>query len=995
MKSIKRRFQKCSTHAAHCHRELPVLLLLVAAVLLQSILVINCQNTGTATQLDNVDSVSTSVEAANKARIEAELQHEEEARKHAQSVVRMAATDQLNSEIITNRTRAYLSCESGEMIVKINFTEPFRGVGYSDYDRSSPCKFYGDGGRYYELRMPLKGCGTKQEAPRIFINNIILRFHRSLELEEDEIKTIICRYPPPLAPPPPLIAAPILEKPPENEKLLPAHLSEVELILIVSALLFLTLLMLGIGMGYYCLKRRNIRVVRKVPPPFIPPPSLSSSETYYESDYDDYYRTNHGFTEEDVDLTRQAVIVPPLPFFETQRLDDRFLTEANFTDIDEDVEFGRVVAPKKPVFTTIITEDYYITPTHTTEIIDEITRQRLYVPSEKPLTTRRIEDRFVTPMSDTELVEDTTRQRTFGPPVITTHLTDDTFLHPEEDTEITEEQTTHRLYRPHEPKPTVHTVDDYFLHPEDDTELTEEIVNQRIVGPPKPPVASTRTEEDYFRDVYEIDEMVDDATTDRTFVRPMPMTRTVQTSDDEYVTHSREVEEMFVDDKRMLALPPTKPTITVKNIDDFYVTNITETETNERTIRTGRSMPNLQLMPDDDDDDDVTERVTETERITKAGFDVTLRSIPQRPRGPSSSPPPPPAPSSPPYKPTKTTTTTTIDDTTTIEQTSTVTRETYKYEQVLNILDNPPPNRVPDLEEHFPPPKREKLRTVIITDEVFRTIIIESSTVEEYSERIIRHPTYGPLFEPPTWEVIFRLLSLPEVVDFPTTFPQQRKPPLGSIRSFASGFSAHEVRSVTEEDVNFSRRRVLTSAHFVPPPDYPMGDDQPTTDDDPHWASKLPDPRHFEIPPADYAPIKPAFASGRPRQRIPPDPNHPNRQPSTTSSVFGGRRLVDPYRPSYTAASPSMRRRFGSIGRSYSPDIDALSLEPASTATFRGAATTSSSYVQSQLYSSATGSTTAQSSRYQQLQQQQQSAEDREEIKSTTETDVYDWKRYS
>lgn len=58
--------------------------------------------------------------------------------------------------------KAYLSCESGEMIVKINFTEPFRGVGYADYDRSSPCKFYGDGKKYYEMRLPLKGCGTKQ-----------------------------------------------------------------------------------------------------------------------------------------------------------------------------------------------------------------------------------------------------------------------------------------------------------------------------------------------------------------------------------------------------------------------------------------------------------------------------------------------------------------------------------------------------------------------------------------------------------------------------------------------------------------------------------------------------------------------------------------------------------------------------------------------------------------------------------------------------------------
>lgn len=57
---------------------------------------------------------------------------------------------------------AYLSCASGEMVIKLNFSEPFRGVTYTDYDRSSPCKFYGDGSRYYELRIPLKGCGTKQ-----------------------------------------------------------------------------------------------------------------------------------------------------------------------------------------------------------------------------------------------------------------------------------------------------------------------------------------------------------------------------------------------------------------------------------------------------------------------------------------------------------------------------------------------------------------------------------------------------------------------------------------------------------------------------------------------------------------------------------------------------------------------------------------------------------------------------------------------------------------
>lgn len=203
---------------------------------------------------------------------------------------------------------------------------------------------------------------------------------------------------------------------------------------------------------------------------------------------------------------------------------------------------------------------------------------------------------------------------------------------------------------------------------------------------------------------------------------------------------------------------------------------------------------------------------------------------------------------------------------------------------------------------------------------------------------------------------------------------------LSICRSFASGFSAHEVRSVTEEDVNFSRRRVLTSAHFVPPPDYPMGDADQSPYTGPHWAANLPDPRRYEIPPVDYVPITPAFATtgrGRPRQRI---PDH-------SSSVFGGRRLVDPYRPSYTAASPSMRRRFGAEGRSYSPDIDALSLEPSSG--LRAA----TSYVQSsQSYTAAARGSTTSAQRH---LYKEAAVEDREEIKSTTETDIYDWKRYS
>lgn len=45
--------------------------------------------------------------------------------------------------------------------------------------------------------------------------------------------------------------------------IVPSKLSEIELLLIICALLFLTLLLLGIGISYYCLKRRNIKIIKK------------------------------------------------------------------------------------------------------------------------------------------------------------------------------------------------------------------------------------------------------------------------------------------------------------------------------------------------------------------------------------------------------------------------------------------------------------------------------------------------------------------------------------------------------------------------------------------------------------------------------------------------------------------------------------------------------------------------------------------------------------
>lgn len=45
-------------------------------------------------------------------------------------------------------------------------------------------------------------CFTYQNPLRVFTNNIVVRFHPGLEIEGDEVITVICRYPPPVVQPP-------------------------------------------------------------------------------------------------------------------------------------------------------------------------------------------------------------------------------------------------------------------------------------------------------------------------------------------------------------------------------------------------------------------------------------------------------------------------------------------------------------------------------------------------------------------------------------------------------------------------------------------------------------------------------------------------------------------------------------------------------------------------------------------------------------------------
>lgn len=171
--------------------------------------------------------------------------------------------DQIGPKIYTNKTNTTLNCASGSMLVDVEFYEPFYGIIYPNGSRNSACRIQGHGKTKYHLDLPLKGCGTQRVERRVFVNNIIVRFHPGLELEGDEVKTIICRYPspeviPPPAPPVPIIAAPV---PPA----VPQRVGEVEILLIICAILFLALLLVGMACSYTCLKKRNIKLVRRRP----------------------------------------------------------------------------------------------------------------------------------------------------------------------------------------------------------------------------------------------------------------------------------------------------------------------------------------------------------------------------------------------------------------------------------------------------------------------------------------------------------------------------------------------------------------------------------------------------------------------------------------------------------------------------------------------------------------------------------------------------------
>lgn len=324
-------------------------------------------------------------------------------------IIQKARNNEFSAEMITNKTRAMISCETGEMLVRINFSEPFRGVAYAHHERSSPCKFFGDGGSYYEMRLPLKGCGTKQEAPRLFVNEIVLRFHRSLELEEDEQLTIVCRYPPPQAPappPPPGVPARVVDALPE-----PAQLTQYEPFVIIAGLLFFALLLAGIGTTSYVTRQQNIKPINT------PLPLTMQSE------YDAYVDNQSIVTVEEL-TTNQKIIA--LPKLSTQLIEDVFKTNIHEIETVEDLVHRKQNIPKPHL------ERYDLVDTYVNnqeEIIDEETLTQQQLAEMRRLNRMECDDAYIT--NHDEIIEEenlTNHKMLINPPRIEVRTIEDTFI---------------------------------------------------------------------------------------------------------------------------------------------------------------------------------------------------------------------------------------------------------------------------------------------------------------------------------------------------------------------------------------------------------------------------------------------------------------------------------------------------------------------------------------------------------------------------------------
>ena len=190
---------------------------------------------------------------------------------HWAKLLRHAAEGNVTESLmVTNRSHVSLLCDADEMLVRFKFKRPFWGIIATNLDLTRSCRLLGNGSRYQELRIPLNSCGTRREAPRLFINNIHIQF-KLADNDPGELKTIICSYP--MKPRAPLpadlptsdsgnLSERIVEIPSNGTDILdlqPARLIHYEPLLLISGLFLLALALVALVSTGYLLSRRRRR----------------------------------------------------------------------------------------------------------------------------------------------------------------------------------------------------------------------------------------------------------------------------------------------------------------------------------------------------------------------------------------------------------------------------------------------------------------------------------------------------------------------------------------------------------------------------------------------------------------------------------------------------------------------------------------------------------------------------------------------------------------
>lgn len=180
----------------------------------------------------------------------------------------------LESFMVTNRSIVTLQCDTNHMVVQLRFQDPFYGRIQTDLDPGEACFVLGNGNKTIEWRIALRDCGTRQEGPRLFINNLKIYFQKSNSSsdlssldsdEEQEMKTIVCSYPlKPIAYPPSdlntgiaglNISGRIVEQLLRPEISQPARLTEYEPLMLVAGAMVIAMALLS-SIGGFVLARR-------------------------------------------------------------------------------------------------------------------------------------------------------------------------------------------------------------------------------------------------------------------------------------------------------------------------------------------------------------------------------------------------------------------------------------------------------------------------------------------------------------------------------------------------------------------------------------------------------------------------------------------------------------------------------------------------------------------------------------------------------------------